>query len=114
MVRLTVTDELLAQAIRDTDWARVDALTDEEIEAAVAADPDAAPIREPEAIAAAAVATLRAATGLSQEEFAAAYAIPLDTLRDWETARAAPDAVATAYLRVIRRDPRAVARALAA
>ena len=27
-----------------TDWARVDALTDEEIEAAVANDPDAAPI----------------------------------------------------------------------
>jgi len=27
-----------------TDWARVDALTDEEIEAAIASDPDAAPI----------------------------------------------------------------------
>jgi len=26
-----------------TDWARVDALTDEEIDAAIAADPDAAP-----------------------------------------------------------------------
>ncbi len=27
----------------DTDWARVDALTDEQIEAAIASDPDAAP-----------------------------------------------------------------------
>ncbi len=27
----------------DTDWARVDALTDEQIEAAIAGDPDAAP-----------------------------------------------------------------------
>ena len=28
----------------DTDWSRVDALTDEQIEAAIADDPDAAPI----------------------------------------------------------------------
>lgn len=31
-----------------TDWARVDALTDEEIEAAVRADPDAPPIVDEE------------------------------------------------------------------
>jgi uncharacterized protein (DUF4415 family) len=31
-----------------TDWARVDALTDEDIEQAVAADPDAAPILDEE------------------------------------------------------------------
>ncbi len=31
-----------------TDWARVDALTDAEIEAAIAADPDAAPILDAE------------------------------------------------------------------
>jgi hypothetical protein len=28
----------------NTDWARVDAMTDEELEAAIANDPDAAPI----------------------------------------------------------------------
>lgn len=32
----------------DTDWARVDALTDAEIEAAIADDPDAAPILDEE------------------------------------------------------------------
>jgi len=32
----------------DTDWARVDALTDEEIEAAIASDPDAAPLLDEE------------------------------------------------------------------
>lgn len=32
----------------ETDWARVDALTDEEIEAAIADDPDAAPILDEE------------------------------------------------------------------
>lgn len=31
-----------------TDWARVDALTDEQIEAAIASDPDAAPILDEE------------------------------------------------------------------
>ena len=32
----------------DTDWARVDALTDEDIERAIAEDPDAAPILDAE------------------------------------------------------------------
>jgi len=32
----------------NTDWARVDALTDEEIERAIAEDPDAAPILDEE------------------------------------------------------------------
>ncbi|HWB50638.1 MAG TPA: BrnA antitoxin family protein [Stellaceae bacterium] len=38
-----------------TDWARVDALTDEEIEAAVRNDPDAAPIVDEEWFAGATV-----------------------------------------------------------
>jgi uncharacterized protein (DUF4415 family) len=32
----------------NTDWARVDALTDEEIERAIAEDPDAAPLADEE------------------------------------------------------------------
>ena len=40
-----ITRRRLADKREDTtDWARVDALTDEEIEAAVAADPDAPPL----------------------------------------------------------------------
>jgi len=39
--------------------------------------------------------------------------IPLGTLRDWEQGRREPDAAALAYLRVIEREPEAVARALA-
>jgi uncharacterized protein (DUF4415 family) len=39
----TVKRTLASKRRGRTDWARVDALTDEEIEAAVAADPDAAP-----------------------------------------------------------------------
>ena len=40
--------------------------------------------------------TLRRALGLTQEEFAARYHIPLGTLRDWEQGRCAPDQPARA------------------
>ena len=58
--------------------------------------------------------TLRRALGLTQEEFAARYRIPLGTLRDWEQGRSEPDQPARAYLTVIARDPEGVRRALEA
>ncbi|MFC7738307.1 helix-turn-helix domain-containing protein [Roseomonas sp. GCM10028921] len=60
------------------------------------------------------VRLLRKQSGLSQSEFAKRYRIPLGTLRDWEQGRREPDAAALAYLRVIEREPEAVARAFAA
>jgi putative transcriptional regulator len=59
------------------------------------------------------VKVIRRALGLTQEEFAEQFHIPLGTLRDWEQARNSPDTAAEAYLRVIARDPEAVRRALA-
>jgi putative transcriptional regulator len=56
--------------------------------------------------------TLRRALGLTQEEFALRYRIPLGTLRDWEQGRTQPDQPARAYLAVIARDPEHVRRAL--
>ncbi len=58
------------------------------------------------------VRTLRRALGLTQEEFARHYRIPLGTLRDWEQGRTQPDQPARAYLAVIARDPEHVRRAL--
>jgi putative transcriptional regulator len=58
------------------------------------------------------VKSLRRALGLTQEEFAARYGVPLGTLRDWEQGRTEPDQPARAYLRVIAADPKGVARAL--
>jgi putative transcriptional regulator len=55
---------------------------------------------------------LRRALGLSQEEFATRYHIPVSTLRDWEQGRFEPDAAARAYLTVIAREPEIVRRAL--
>jgi putative transcriptional regulator len=56
--------------------------------------------------------TLRRALGLTQEEFALRYHIPLRTLRDWEQGRCIPDQTAMAYLQVIARDPEGVSQLL--
>jgi len=60
------------------------------------------------------VKTLRRASGLTQEEFAERYQIPLGTLRDWEQGRTEPDQAAHAYLNVIAHDPKTVQSALRA
>lgn len=60
-----------------------------------------------------ACATRGGGAGWTQEGFAARYRIPVGTLRDWEQGRREPDAAALAYLRVVEREPEAVARALA-
>jgi putative transcriptional regulator len=98
-----------------TDWARVKALTDEQIREAVRDDPDAVPIpvhNTPGLTPVVNVKKLRERLGLTQEVFAAAYRIPVGTLRDWEQGRKMPDAPARAYLTIIARDPAAVAKLL--
>ena len=98
-----------------TDWSHFDAMTEEERHAAALADPDAQPLTEadfnrmkrtPRA------KIIRRALGLSQEDFAARYHIPIGTLRDWEQGRVEPDQAARAYLTVIARDPEGVRKAL--
>jgi putative transcriptional regulator len=92
-------------------------MSEEAAEAAALSDPDARPFTPDELCRARPVPrakTLRRALGLSQEEFAARYRIPLGTLRDWEQGRTEPDQPARAYLIVIARDPEGVRRALEA
>ena len=87
----------------------------EDVEAAARIDPDAQPLTEADLARMKRVPrtkTLRRALGLTQEEFAARYHIPLGTLRDWEQGRTEPDQPARAYLTVIARDPEGVHRAL--
>jgi putative transcriptional regulator len=97
------------------DWTRLDAMTDAERHAAALADPDAQPLT-PERLArmkrTPQVKVIRRALGLSQEDFAARFHIPLGTLRDWEQGRKDPDAAARAYLVVIGQNPTAVSEAL--
>lgn len=90
-------------------------MTPRAIERAALSDPDAHPLtaadrrrmkRTPQ------IKVIRRALGLTQEEFAARYHIPLGTLRDWEQGRATPDQPTQAYLTVIARSPEGVQRAL--
>ena len=97
----------------DTDWARIDAMTEKEADANALADPDGFPTTEVSVISARA-RMIRLGLGLTQEEFSARYHIPLGTLRDWEQHRAEPDQATRAFLEVIAREPDVVARALAA
>lgn len=104
----------------DTDWNAVHALTDEQAHAAALSDPDAQPIPPGTEEELAKIGLkriintkkLRDRLGLTQEEFAARFHIPVGTLRDWEQGRKRPDAPARAYLTVIARDPHAVANLL--
>ena len=90
-------------------------MTEAEVEAAAWRDPDARPFT-PEELAKARriprAKTLRWALGLTREEFAARYRIPLGTLRDWEQGRATPDQPTQAYLTLIAREPEHVDRIL--
>ena len=52
------------------------------------------------------VRAIRRQLGMSQQEFARVYSIPLATLKNWEQGRRQPDAPASAYLRVIAKGPR--------
>jgi len=101
---------------KSTDWERLRAMTDEEVTAAALADPDAQPLTEAQLVSMKRVPrakTLRRALGLTQEEFATRYHIPVGTLRDWEQGRSEPDQPARAYLAVIAGDPEGVCRTLA-
>ena len=100
----------------DTDWARLDAMTDEEVMAAALSDPDAQPLT-PEQLArmrrVSRVKVLRQRLGMTQAEFAEAFHLPITTLRDWEQRRSTPDAPARALLLAIERDPEGIRRLLA-
>lgn len=92
------------------------AMTDEEVLAAALDDPDAQPLTPADFArmrSTPRARIVRRALGLTQEEFARRFGIPLGTLRDWEQGVAVPDTCARTYLTVIARNPAAVAEALA-
>jgi putative transcriptional regulator len=97
------------------DWHRHDVMADADVHKAAMRDPAARPISDEEFARARRVPrvrTIRRALGLTQDEFATRFRIPLGTLRDWEQGRAEPDQTARAYLRAIAGDASAVLHAL--
>ena len=112
MATVKLTPELVDQALAETDWAKVDATTDAELDRQIATDPDTAPITLPSHVATALVARVQASLRISQSVFAARFGIPVETLQAWEQNRSTPDRAALSYLRVIAAEPDLVARAL--
>jgi putative transcriptional regulator len=91
-------------------------MSDEEVTRAARSDPNAQPLtaeqlakmrRVPR------VKALRERLDMTQAQFAAAFHLPITTLRDWEQHRSTPDAPARALLLAIERDPEVMRRLLA-
>jgi putative transcriptional regulator len=101
----------------DAEWARLQAMTEEELVQNALDDPDNPPLTDYQLARMRKVPhphEIRSQLGLTQREFAKTFEIALGTLRDWEQGARRPDSAAKAYLRVIQHDPDAVIAALAA
>lgn len=105
------------------DWKKARATTDAEIDAQIAADPDASPAWTDADFARAKwvlpwprpedIRALRKRLGLSQAGFAARYGFSVETIRNYEQGHRHPTGPARVLLRVIATEPEAVERALA-
>ncbi len=90
-------------------------MSDDEVEIAAFADPDAQPLTEGELarmFRPRQLSEMRNRMGMSQAQFAAAFHLNLRTLQDWEQGRRQPEQIARVYLRLIERRPDVVADAL--
>ena len=100
--------------VDQTDYARLDAMTEEEIEANALSDPDNPPLTDEELARFRRVENpkeIRQQLNMTQEQFATQFHIPLGTLRDWEQGVRLPDSATRSYLRVIAKNPQAVLEA---
>lgn len=98
-----------------SDWARVDAMTEEEVEANALSDPDNPPITPAQLANMRRVPNpreIRDQLHMTQEQFSAEFGLPVGTVRDWEQGLKQPDSAARALLRVIAHNPEAVIAAL--
>lgn len=98
-----------------TDWARLEAMTEEEIEANALSDPDNPPLTDEELARMRRVPDperIRWQLGLTQAEFAEQFEISLHDLRAWEQRERWLDTTAITLFRIIEQDPDAVRAAL--
>lgn len=99
-----------------SDWARVDAFTEEELHQNALDDPDNPPLTPEQLARMRRVPNpreIRVRLGLTEREFAKQFEISLDNVRAWEEGTRRPDSTAKTYLRVIQQNPEAVREALA-
>jgi putative transcriptional regulator len=100
----------------NTDWSRADAMSEDERHAAALADPDAQPLTDEQLARMRRVpdiAMIRTKMGLELEAFAKRFGLSPVLVREWEEHRRILDPAAKMLLRVIEREPDAVARVAA-
>lgn len=110
-------EEMIARGEDRTDWAKVDSISEAELDEIVRNDPDDVYLSEAELADAIPIypvdlKQLRRRLGLTQESFAARFGFSLGTVRNWERGRRRPEGPAQILLQVIDREPEAVERAL--
>lgn len=108
--------------LEQVDWTAIKEVTDEEIDAQIAEDPDTAAIFTAEEMARARVVyppprgedvkLIRGRLGLSQEQFAKRFGFSVATIRNYEQGHRQPTGPARTLLQVIANEPEAVARVL--
>ena len=98
------------EALRKTNWPRVDAMTDADIARQIAGHADAAPDMAPDID----VRAIREAIGMTQVDFAATYEFSVRTVQEWERGAKRPSGPARTLLRAIKADPEGLRKALAA
>ena len=121
LVRMSFAEARKRAAKKPVDWARIDAMTDEDIARQIAEDPDVAPDAS-EALARGEfvrlhivdVFGLRTGMGLSHKQFAKRFGLDPHEVKEWEAMEGVPDEAIRTYLRVIEREPEAIARVVAA
>jgi putative transcriptional regulator len=121
LVRMTFEEARKRAKENPVDWARIDAMTDEDIARQIAEDPDVAPdmseaLERGEFFRVYPVGLygIRTDMGLSHEAFAKRFGLDPHDVKEWEARGGPPDEAIRTYLRVIEREPEAVARAVAA
>jgi putative transcriptional regulator len=120
-VRTTFAEARRRAKKEPVDWERIDAMTDDDIARQIAEDPDVAPDMS-EALERGEFVRLhiidlfgiRTRMNLSHEEFAARFGLDPTELIEWEAMGGVPAEGIRTYLRVIERDPDAIAGAVAA
>lgn len=101
--------EAARKAMAQTDWNKIDAMTDADIARQIGSNPDAAPDMAAEID----VRAIRQATGMTQVQFAAAYEFSVRTVQEWERGAKRPSGPARTLLRAIKGDPEGLRKALA-
>jgi len=118
IIRMTMEEALEAAKLTPEQQAYQDSLTEDDINRAIAEDPDAPDFSDPELakhlrpIPDPDVRLIRAKLDLTQVAFARALDVPVATIRDWEQGRRRPSGPALTLLRLLERDPATLARLL--